>query len=87
MFRRWVTGPQVAMATLTSLVLAIGLTYIPLANRSMPADGDTVAAPEAEPAAGAPHVVVSEDGIDADRGPIAPAAPAPVLGSPETGTA
>ena len=52
-FRRWVTGPQVAMATLTCLVVAIGLTYIPLSQMEMPAAGDTVAAPANAPSPGA----------------------------------
>src|SRR5262245_37525265 len=40
--RRWVTAPQVAMATITALAVVIGIFYVPSHRTPMEARGDTV---------------------------------------------
>lgn len=67
--RRWATGPQGAMATITLLVVAIGLFYLPAHRPPMSAEGDTVLSPAspdvvaAVPAAAPPDVAAPQPAV------------------------
>lgn len=68
--RRWVTAPQVAMATITALAVVIGIFYVPSRERFLEAEGDTVmpVAQQASPA-------VADEGSEPPPSAAAPTAP------------
>lgn len=75
--RRWATGPQGAMATITLLVVAIGLFYLPAHRPPMSAEGDTVLSPAspdvvaAVPAAAPPDVAAPGPVVLPTSAPVA----------------
>lgn len=76
--RRWATGPQGAMATITLLVVAIGLFYLPAHRPPMSAEGDTVLSPTspdvvaAVPAGAPPDVAAPQPAVLPTLAPTAP---------------
>lgn len=80
--RRWVTAPQVAMATITALAVVIGIFYVPSRERFLEAEGDTLmpVARESEPS-------LREEGAELAEAPAAAPSPARIAAKPPTPSA